>query len=119
MKKKQQDQDMSLLRAPFRVPQVAGTYPPADAVVRGVTVHYRLSDRGYYMAINVQWSNPDNPGNDPKRTTVPDWSWRTWVPYVTKPSLQRLVQNAARAVWGISMVGPVAEAEGQEPLPGL
>lgn len=112
-------QDMSLLRPPFRIPTVTGTYPPRGAVVRGVYVQYRLSNAGYYMAIDVQWSDLESPGHSPQTSTVPDWSWRSWVPYATRPSLRRLVQNAARAVWDISMAGPIVECEGQDPLPGL
>jgi hypothetical protein len=111
--------EASLLRPPFRIPSVAGTYPPVDATVQGVTVHYRLSDRGYYTSVNVQWSSPDYPGHKPSRTTVPDWTWRTWVPYTCRPSLPLLLRSAARRVWDISMVGLVTECEGQDPLPGL
>ena len=119
MTKPQLSQDMSLLRPPFRIPSIAGLYPSADAVVHGLTVHYRLADQGYYTSVNVQWSSPDSPGRRPSRTTVPDWSYRTWVPFTCRPSLPLLLRSAARRVWDISTVGSVMECEGQDPLPGL
>jgi hypothetical protein len=119
MKTPQAPRDMSLLRPPFRIPTVEGTFPPVDALVRGVTVHYRLAKEGYFTMVNVQWSNPENPGHHPSKTTVPDWSYRTWVPFTCRPSLRLLLQSAARRVWDISMVGSVTECEGQDPLPGL